>query len=494
MITTIQIDLTARSYGACPWDRAQIEGKIEVVPSQSRILRSIIYGAFVEGIGDTTDVKSLLRKLASNLPSYYIPHGQYVQYQKHRPDQTNTPQLYQPGKLLTEPCFRYNRGEFFLVSWDFSLAPHEVKLLESCVKHCHYLGRAEHSARWHVLLADTLPKEINCYPDINGAESSQCVKPEFIDSLYLSPGIRSSQFKSVNFPGFYSATYQLDQVGQISDSPVKSPVIPFDTIAIALNKSLPLSSALYWSDLLHKAFARNFPQKKFFERLVITPQYHDGKNRFNELLIYSPCGFSDFQLSKIASINRLYGRSTIELLTSGTYQSTATKGLVNLATMSPFFIQLFPTQKFGRNGRIRNTGYRLLRNTSFVRNGATHQALKSFLMHCGVKEVAVIYAQNQDWLLAYLNGIEIVACRSEPWDDSLNWQTTRFSGSMLRVLRPRVPMGYKVFIRSVLPIKGIVSLGYGKNFGLGVLCNLVPNKVTSTQTTTDFSSILEEIS
>ena len=77
---TIAIRLTNRTYGACPWDRAHIEGSIETIPSSTRILRAIVSGAFASGFGDTPAIKSVLKQLAAAPPIYYIPKGEYVPF------------------------------------------------------------------------------------------------------------------------------------------------------------------------------------------------------------------------------------------------------------------------------------------------------------------------------------------------------------------------------------------------------------------------------
>ena len=190
---TLSIELNSRSYGACPWDRAQIEGQIETIPSPTRILRAILHGAFSNGIGEEGDTKILLKKLASELPIYYIPEGRYIPLQKYRLEQTNTDSLYQTGKMLSEPYYLYPKQTLFLVAWlQLALDNREIQLLKGCLQHCHYLGRSEHSATWSIL-SKCLPHEFNCYPDNQGTESVQCVEPMAIDSLYLSPGLRNAK-------------------------------------------------------------------------------------------------------------------------------------------------------------------------------------------------------------------------------------------------------------------------------------------------------------
>jgi hypothetical protein len=487
---TIQIDLNSRSYGACPWDRAQIEGKIELIPSPTRILRAILYGAFTSGIGENENIKLLLAKLANELPIYYIPEGNYIPLQKYRLEATGTEQLYQTGKMLAEPYYRYGKNEFFLVAWEnIDLPLPEINLLEKCLQHCHYIGRSEHLATWKI---DTQQHSFNCRPDRGGTETVQCVRSSDIGSLYLSPGLRNSKQKSHNFPGFYQATYRIDLGDR--DTAVNSPSaqadaprterqrlrqIAFDTIVLAVSQSLPATNALYWCDLLHKALVRKSPQTDIFGNgaLTIAPIY-DEIGSFRKIQLYCAQGLTESHLKNIAAIDRLVGRSIANLYIEDTYRSSEQSGNTTWTSKSPFFMAFQPSLKFSRNGRVRGTGYRRLGSTEFIRNGATHQALKFFLQHCGIEERSVVYFQNGDRLIAYLqdgdrsitNGKQLASCQAIEWVDSVKWQTERFSGTKFDRLYPAAPVGYQLSIVSSLPVRGVLSIGYGKNYGLGVLC------------------------
>jgi hypothetical protein len=469
---TISIQLNSRSYGACPWDRAQIEGQIEAIPSPTRILRAILHGAFSIGIGEDDAIKLLLQKLASELPIYYIPQGNYIPLQKYKLDATNADNLYQTGKILSEPYYRYAAGAFFLVGWEKSeLSDCEIHLLEKCLQHCYYLGRSEHAASWSILSPDLQhEQEFNCRPDRSGTESVQCVATTAIESLYLSPGLRNAKLKSSNFPGFYQSTYRIERDRRDRSSPSE---IIFDTIAIGLNRSLPAANALYWCDLLHKALVKKSPELEIFGNgdLTIAPVYeHDGS--FRKILLCCIKGLNDEHLRRVAAIDRLSGRQIVDLYIEDTYLSIE-KSNCHWQSTSPFFLPLQPSLKFSRGGRIRQTGYRLLKETEFVRNGATHQAMKFFLRRCEIDEQSVEYGQEGEILLAIFNGRQIASCQARGWIDADRWQTQRFSGTKFDNVAPAIPNGYAISIYSSLSVRGVLSMGYGKNFGLGVMCSSV---------------------
>jgi hypothetical protein len=129
-----------------------------------------------------------------------------------------------------------------------------------------------------------------------------------------------------------------------------------------------------------------------------------------------------------------------------------------------------PSLKYGRGGRIRNTGFRLLAGTTFVKNGCKHQALKYFLRRCNISE-GVTYQEVDGLLSAFREDTLLATCKKvEPWPSYWQWGTRRFSGGEAKEVTPTSPIGYQVCIRSELPVRGSVTIVYGKNFGLGVLC------------------------
>jgi CRISPR-associated protein Csb2 len=277
MMLTIAIQLINRTYGACPWDRAHIEGAIETIPSPTRILRAIVSGAFALGFGDTPAMKSILQQLAAVAPIYYIPKGEYVALQTFRKDQTGeTRLLYESGKMNVEPYYSYDPDDdTFLLRWSVDLSAAELELLRLALQQIYYLGRSEHRAVWSIYSTSVSDEAFNCRPNEDGNERVQIVAPDSIDSLYIAPGVRNSELKS-GIPGFYTVSYEIDRPQQYSSV---EGVVEVDSAILRIDLSYPLPArdAMYWCDKLHKALVQTSPQTEKFRngRLTISPVYED---------------------------------------------------------------------------------------------------------------------------------------------------------------------------------------------------------------------------
>ena len=466
---TIAIHLTNLTYGACPWDRAHIEGAIETIPAPTRILRAIVSGAFAAGFGDTPAIKSVLQQLAAVLPIYYIPKGEYVALQSFRKDESgNADILYKGGKMNVEPYYCYASDDrTFLVRWQVNLAQAELVLLQLAMQQIHYLGRSEHRAIWAIDTSTVDDKFFNCHPSNDGDERVQLVNPDFIDSLYMAPGVRNAELKS-GVPGFYQASYGISRSREYHRV---DGVTNFDSVILGIDLSYPLPAhdAMYWCDKLHKALVQKSPETEKFRngRLTIAPVYEDI--HFRNFSLYCPDGFTDRDLEIIDSIYSLYTQDgNVNLYVAEVFQAKE-ESTTSWESKSPFFLALAPSLKYGRGGRIRNTGFRLLTGTNFVKNGAEHQALKYFLRRCNLSE-GITY-QEVDGLLGAFQGEDLLAtCKVEKWSGYWQWGTRRFSGGEVKEVAPASPIGYRVEVTSKLSVRGSVTIGYGKNFGLGVLC------------------------
>jgi len=74
-MVTIQIEFLAGRYHATPWDSQVNEGMVEWPPSPWRIMRTLIatwYGKCTDEV-DETVIRSLIQKMASVLPEFYLP-------------------------------------------------------------------------------------------------------------------------------------------------------------------------------------------------------------------------------------------------------------------------------------------------------------------------------------------------------------------------------------------------------------------------------------
>ncbi len=463
---TVAIDLINHTYGACPWTRAHIEGAIETVPSSTRLLRAMISGAFIAGFGDTPAFKLVLQKLAGVKPIYYIPQGEYVGLQNYRKDQSKDSNLYKSGKLNVEPYYAYAPNDAtFLVQWDVDLSEAELVLLQLAMQNIHYLGRSEHRAIWQVNLNHV---EFNCYPHEDGDKQVQLIDPDFIESLYISPGVRNAELRS-GMPGFYIANYKLNQSFQFERAE-KSNSVDSVILATELNYPLPAKDAMYWCDKLHKTLVKKSPIIEKFRNghIVISPIYEDM--HFSKFSLYYEEGFNDADLEVIDSVRCLYSNSgNVNLFVEQAFQSCF-ELTTEWVSQSPFFLSFYPSLKYSRGGRIRNTGFRLLAGTKFVKNGPEHQVLKCFLRRCRKVTEGITYQEVNGVLGAFDYETLVASCQVEEWPNYWNWVIKRFSGGMSKETSPPVPTGYKVLLKSELQVKGTVSIGYGKNFGLGVLC------------------------
>ena len=245
----------------------------------------------------------------------------------------------------------------------------------------------------------------------------------------------------------------------------------FDSVILGIDLSYPLPAhdAMYWCDKLHKALVQKSPETEKFRngRLTIAPVYEDI--HFRNFSLYCPDGFTDRDLEIIDSIYSLYTQDgNVNLYVAEVFQAKE-ESTTSWESKSPFFLALAPSLKYGRGGRIRNTGFRLLTGTNFVKNGAEHQALKYFLRRCNLSE-GITY-QEVDGLLGAFQGEDLLAtCKVEKWSGYWQWGTRRFSGGEVKEVAPASPIGYRVEVTSKLSVRGSVTIGYGKNFGLGVLC------------------------
>ncbi len=465
---TIAIHLTNLTYGACPWDRGHIEGAIENIPSPTRIFRAIVSGAFAAGFGDSPAIKSVLRQLAAVSPIYYIPKGEYVALQSFRKDESgNADILYKGGKMNVEPYYYYEPDDCtFLLRWQVDLSEAELVLLQLAMQQIHYLGRSEHQAVWEIYTSVVDDEVFNCRPSDDADEQVQMVNPDFIDSLYIAPGVRNAELKS-GVPGFYRVSYAIARSPEYNRI---EGVVECDSVILGIDLSYPLPAkdAMYWCDKLHKALVQKSPETEKFRdgSLTITPVYEDIN--FRHFSLYCADGFSDRDLEIVESISSLYTKDgKVNLYVEEVFQAKEQRA-TNWESRSPFFLALAPSLKYGRGGRIRNTGFRLLTGTNFVKNGVEHQALKYFLRRCNASE-GVTYQEVDGLLGAFQAESWLATCKVEKWSGYWQWGTRRFSGGEVRAVAPASPIGYRVEIKSELPVRGIVTIGYGKNFGLGVL-------------------------
>jgi len=459
MSTTIAIYLINNTYGACPWNRAHVEGAIEEIPSSVRLFRSIISGAFHCELGASPVLKRAIEKLASARPIYHIPNGQYVGLQTYRKDQLGRRgKLYKGGKMNVEPYYVYSaHSAFFAVQWDIDLDENENDVIKRSLKQIYYLGRSEHTAVWH-LLENTQEVTFNAFPDTNGDESVLYCEPSSVTELWITPGVRNAQLRECKFK---SACYRIEAE---QETP-KTRDEKYDLVVLESEVSYALDQrdTLLWCDRLHKAIVSKLQTLTLRNKTRIILE--GGKH----FLISCDEGFTEEELNAIESVRALYTRDgRVELFCDyiGNLSDIVTK-TTQLISETPYWMVLSPAKKALKN---RNDVYKKIANGAFIKFGVEHQSLREFLLKTGEDISTIQWVDCGAGVLGALkDGATIATCLAEVWQSAWDWKTNRFSGGAKRDLYPVSRTGYQLTIYSSEPIFGLISLGFGSNYGLGVL-------------------------
>jgi hypothetical protein len=461
MPTTILIDLLSHTYGATPWNRAHIEAEIELIPSPVRLLRAIIHGAYRIDLGDSPELKAMITQLASHLPRYHIPQGTYIAHNAHRKDRANlVGELHKGGKLYSEPYYEYADNQAYIaIQWDVELAEGDRDLLASCLENIAYLGRSEHIARWH-LLADSGDIEFNAEPTVGGNHSVLIPTAELVSELWVVPGERNSRMLTHPFSEVsYAVTFPALNV-------VRSPLPPVNQLVIRADISYDLDPrhTLDWCDILHKTLCKADPDSgtfRFGTRIRL-----EGR-----VFTLDAVAFTDNEVAAAQSVRRLwrYDLDGIEVWLDQV-SLVERQRVYALKSETPYFMLLAPATKARKSGTYAT---KKIADGTFQKMGVEHQAIRELLLKSGWEKAQL---GELDWcalgdgvLAAVQAGRMVASCRGQEWPERGDWHTTRKSGTQGEVLRPARGMAYALEMHCAEGVRGNVSLGYGANFGLGLL-------------------------
>lgn len=473
---TIKIDLIAQRYHANPWNRAHVEGIVEWPPSPWRILRAILAGGFLAKVEESA-LKALVTKLAQEKPSFVLPAGAYTQTRSPRKDETQTTELYKPGKDIVDAYLNFDREDSSIwVIWhQLDLSHAERELLSNCLAYCRYLGRREADAVWTVASTDKIP---NAYPDPAGRVQVAC-SDGTIENLLLSPyEVLAKELRST-VPGLIWEPYHLEQ--QANVAPEHGASYKRADLTIRAKGKLNAEHFLVWANRLHQSLIAKLdqPTPNFsgrdaqgnpltnHEHVFIQPVLHKAEFDETELVgftLHSYQGFSDEEIKALYKIRSLWiGQSSnIEIRVAALSPHYGDCGAIWEST-TPFFLTRYPL--------LRNGHPRWISGTRYQKDGAEHQALKAlcFLPQFNLDPKACSFQDDPQGLMMVHEDRAVAICQAEMWDGSHLWKTEREHG------RKSLECGFKVRlvflepVEKVKKVKRVIGIGYNAHFGLGCL-------------------------
>ncbi len=459
MPTTILIDLLSHTYGATPWNRAHIESEIELIPSPVRLLRAIISGAYRIEIGDSAVLKAMITELSGSQPIYHIPQGTYIAHNTYRKDKASFKgELHKSGKMYSEPYYEYGPDDaFIVVQWDLELGIEQRETLKRCLENIAYLGRSEHIAQWH-LLGDGVEVEFNAKPMAGGDCLVLMPTADLAAELWVVPGERNSQMLTNPFSEVqYSVRFSEVGRGRLLLPPVNQMMICAD-----ISYDLDPRRTIDWCDVLHKTLCKALPNSEVFRGSTRITM--DGRG-----FCLDGRGFSDDEVAAVAGIRRLwrydFGGIDVWLERASLVER---RRVFELESETPYFMMLAPAVKARKSGTYAT---KRIAEGAFEKMGVEHQALRELLLKDGWSKAEI---GELDWcdrgagvLAAVRSGVEVGTVEAGEWVECADWHTMRRSGTRGEVFRPARGVAYGLRMTYAVGFEGVVSLGYGANFGLG---------------------------
>ncbi len=169
-MTSLCFQFLTHRYHATPWGRHVNEAEVAWPPDPWRILRAFIatWRRKLDPAGEKyrDDLTSLLVKLASTLPHYYLPSAvpmhtrHYMPVRKGKADK---------AALIFDAFLYVAEGEAMTISWPVDLNEPEHALLHRLAKNLCYLGRAESWVEVDIKTSETRC-QFNCVPLEEGTE------------------------------------------------------------------------------------------------------------------------------------------------------------------------------------------------------------------------------------------------------------------------------------------------------------------------------------
>ena len=172
MPLSIAFRFPAGRYHATPFGHHVNEGLIEWPPSPWRILRAMISVGYTTGIWRGADLsaiaRSLIEKLASELPRYHLPPAVGTHSRHYMPVGGLDTSRVEKKTLVFDTWARIGEAEL-TVSWhDARLEPSELSMLGDLVERLNYLGRSESWVEGRIAQEDEPAPEPNCFPEQRG--------------------------------------------------------------------------------------------------------------------------------------------------------------------------------------------------------------------------------------------------------------------------------------------------------------------------------------
>jgi hypothetical protein len=221
---------------------------------------------------------------------------------------------------------------------------------------------------------------------------------------------------------------------------------------------------LDWCDVIHKALCKAFPESETFRfgtRIVL-----EGR-----VFKLDAMAFSDDEVDAAARIKRLWRYDLDGIAVWLDRVALVERSIVNhFVSETPYFMLLVPATKARKSGTYAT---KKIADGAFEKMGVEHQAMRELLLKAGWEkpEIAGLdWCDRGDGVLAAMRLGDVVAtCRGREWSERCDWHTLRRSGTKGEIFRPARGMAYSLEMTYAVGFEGVVSLGYGANFGLGVM-------------------------
>jgi len=162
-------------YHATPYGHHVNEGLIEWPPSPWRLLRALVSVGYTHGhwdhTGPTCTGRSVIYKLASDLPRYRLPHANSAHSRHYMPIGTLDARGTECAMLVFDTWARID-GELAMI-WDgVDIDETEMPLLTSLVESLNYLGRSESWVIGRVAAPSEPVLDSNCQAEQPGKNPS----------------------------------------------------------------------------------------------------------------------------------------------------------------------------------------------------------------------------------------------------------------------------------------------------------------------------------
>ena len=173
MAVSLAFHFPGGRYHATPYGHHVNEGLIEWPPSPWRLLRALISVGFTSGVwngsGPTPTGRTLIEKMASELPRYYLPPSVSAHSRHYMPTGVLDAQTrIEKATLVFDTWARIDDPELVVMWTDSVLDEEEAALLAVLTERMNYLGRSESWVRGRVLEGVAKPPPSNCFAEGDG--------------------------------------------------------------------------------------------------------------------------------------------------------------------------------------------------------------------------------------------------------------------------------------------------------------------------------------